>query len=180
MSKLTTHFDTAEFACKCGCGKYIAKSSLMERLEKLHDKLQCKCIIVNSGYRCPTHSVAVGGYSNDAHTLGFAADVVCYKQDGTPYSVETVAYYADQLGFGGIGMMGGNAIHLDTRDVEQYANNYWRGDERTGKNFDPKNLKPETIQQRKTDTTSTYTVKINNKAVWSGTEYPATLTITKE
>lgn len=164
--KITEHFDNSEFTCKCGCGKTFVKMSLIERLEKLHSIMNAKAIVVNSGYRCPTHSVAVGGYSNDAHTLGFASDVTVYKQDGNPYTVETVAYYADKLGFGGIGLMGGNSIHLDTRDVEKFSNNYWRGDERTGKNIDIKNLKAEDIQ--KSDVKPTICIKVDNKTVWCG------------
>jgi len=34
-----------------------------------------KAVYVNSGYRCPNCSVAVGGFANDAHTLGLAADI---------------------------------------------------------------------------------------------------------
>ena len=145
MPKLSEHFDSKEFACKCGCNKAVVKQSLIDRLEKLYNVMNASKIIINSGYRCPQHSVAVGGFSNDAHTLGFAADCTVYDQNGKPYSVETVAYYAAKIGFGGIGMMNGNSIHLDTRDVEKYANNFWHGDERTGKNFVAEELKHDEI-----------------------------------
>lgn len=165
--KISEHFDDSEFKCKCGCGKIVYKQSLIDRLEKLYSVLNAKSIVITSGYRCPKHSVAVGGYSNDAHTLGFASDVIVYKQDGTPYTVETVAYYADKLGFGGIGMMSGNAIHLDTRDCESYVNNYWHGDERNGTNFIASTLSPETVQA-KTETDPTCYIKVDGKKVWSG------------
>lgn len=168
MSKISEHFDTTEFTCKCGCGKTIIKQSLIDRLEKLHEILNAKSIIINSGYRCANHSVAVGGYSNDAHTLGFASDITVYKQDGTPYTVETIAYYADKLRFGGIGMMNGNSIHVDTRDVEEYTNKYWHGDERTGNNLvDCNSLQHENIQ-KKSDVKPNINVKVNDKTVWSG------------
>lgn len=172
--KLSEHFDEKEFTCKCGCGVTIVKKSLIERLEKLHETMNAKAIIVNSGYRCPSHSVAVGGFSNDAHTLGFASDVTVIKQDGTPYSVETIAYYADLLKFGGIGMMTGNSIHLDTRDVEKYSNNYWRGDERTGDNFNAKDLKIEDIQKA---IKPTINIKVDGKVVWTGNEIEDKVTI---
>ena len=145
MSKLSEHFDSNEMKCKCGCGKTVVKQSLIDRLEKLYDVMNASKIIIHSGYRCPTHSVAVGGYSNDAHTLGFAADCTVYDQNEKPYSVETVAYYAAKIGFGGIGMMNGNSIHLDTRDVEKYVNSYWHGDERNGTNFVAETLKHDEI-----------------------------------
>lgn len=173
--KISAHFDDAEFRCKCGCGKTVLKQSLVDRLEKLHKLMNAKSIVVNSGYRCPQHSLAVGGYSNDAHVMGFAADVTVYKADGNPYTVETVAYYADQLGFGGIGMMGGNSIHLDTRDCEKYANNYWHGDERNGNNnVDCKKLKHEVIQSA---TPTTYVVTVDGKDVWASSKMPDSITI---
>lgn len=174
--KISEHFDDTEFACP-HCGKIVVKKSLIERLESLHMMMHAKAIIVNSGYRCPTHSVAVGGYSNDAHTLGIAADVTVVKQDGNPYSVETVAYYADKIGFGGIGMMGGNSIHLDTRDVETYANNYWHGDERTGNdNVDCSKLPHDEIQ---TDSVATYIISVDGTPIWSG-DIPDTIKLYKE
>lgn len=146
MTKLSEHFDESEMCCTC-CNKVVVKQSLIDRLEKLYDVMHASKIIVNSGYRCPKHSLEVGGYANDAHTLGFAVDCTVYKSDGKPYRVETVAYYADKLGFGGIGMMSGNSIHLDTRDVEKYSNKYWHGDERNGTNFVAETLNPEPIQK---------------------------------
>lgn len=145
MTKLSEHFDESEMRCPC-CNKVVVRHELIDRLEQLYRKMNASKIIVNSGYRCPEHSVAVGGYANDAHTLGMAADVTVYKQDGTPYNVETVAFYANLLSFGGIGLMDGNSIHLDVRDEGGYVNRFWHGDERTGKNIDCSRLKHEEIQ----------------------------------
>lgn len=175
MPEISEHFDDTEFVCKCGCGGLKIKKSLIERLEKLHTAMNAKSIVVNSGYRCPSHSVKVGGYANDSHTLGFAADVTVYKQDGNPYTVETVAFYADKTGFGGIGMMSGNSIHLDTRDVENYSNNFWRGDERTGGNFNVSDLKTENIQT--VNTQKTYCVEIDGKTYYIGSSYPKSIII---
>lgn len=147
MAKLSEHFDESEMRCPC-CGKVVVKKSLIERLEKLYRKMNASKIIINSGYRCPKHSVSVGGYVNDAHTLGMAADVTVYKQDGTPYNVETVAFYANLLGFGGIGLMHGNSIHLDVRDEGGYLNRFWHGDERAGTNIDCSKLEHEEIQKQ--------------------------------
>ena len=165
MPKLSEHFDQYEFTCKCGCNKTVVKKSLIDRLEKLRNVMNASKIIVNSGYRCPKHSVAVGGYINDAHTQGFAVDCTVYDKNGKPYSVETVAYYADKLGFGGIGLMNGNSIHLDTRDVENYANSYWHGDERTGKNFVAEELKHDEIVRN--DNEKHFTIRFDDK-VYSG------------
>ena len=147
MTKLSEHFDESEFRCPC-CNKVVVRHTLIDRLEQLYRKMNASKIIVHSGYRCPEHSVSVGGYANDAHTLGMAADVTVYKQDGTPYNVETVAFYANLLSFGGIGLMDGNSIHLDVRDEGGYLNRFWHGDERTGKNIDCCKLKHEEIQKQ--------------------------------
>lgn len=131
MGNLTQHFDESEFRCPC-CGKLVHDVTLSKRLEQLHKALNAKAIIITSGYRCPSHSVAVGGYANDAHVQGFAADVVAYKKSGSPYTAETVAREAEKLGFGGIGIISNDAVHLDIRDMHpEYPNMHWFGDERT-------------------------------------------------
>lgn len=130
--KLTEHFDSTEFKCNCGNNPDVSKI-LVQRLEELHGIMAAKAVYVNSGYRCPNCSVAVGGFANDAHTLGLAADISVQKQDGSYYTGYDIAEVAERVGFGGIGIMN-NACHVDTRDCEQYANNHWFGNELTGEN----------------------------------------------
>lgn len=133
MSKLSAHFDSSEF--RCNCGKEAPVSSLLiRRLEEMHEKMDAKAIYVTSGYRCPNCSVKVGGFRNDAHTKGMAADIKVQKQDGSYYSAEDIAEMAERVGFGGIGLMNG-ATHVDTRDTEPYSNNHWFGSEVTGNNY---------------------------------------------
>ena len=128
--KLSEHFDSTEF--KCNCGNEAKMSTLLiRRLEELHDLMDAKAIIITSGYRDPNCSVKVGGYRNDAHTKGMAADIKVQKQDGSYYTAEDIAEAAEKVGFGGIGLMNG-ACHVDTRDTEPYSNNHWFGDERSG------------------------------------------------
>jgi len=132
--QLSAHFHSSEFACK-RCGKtHAIDPNLIDKLEALYTKLNCSKIIVNSGYRDPDCSVAVGGYRTDAHTLGLAADVVCYDKNGNVIPCETTAWAAEQIGFTGIGLMNGGAIHLDVRTTSNYSNGHWFGDERTGNN----------------------------------------------
>lgn len=132
--KLSEHFDSSEFRCKCGCGQGSPSELLVTRLEQLYSLMDAKAIIINSGYRCPAYSVKVGGSATDAHTRGIAADIVVKKQDGTLYPSEDIAEAAERVGFGGIGMMA-NACHVDTRDSESYVNSHWFGDERDGRNY---------------------------------------------
>lgn len=134
-TQLSNHFKLSEFVCKCGkCNGANPSTTLLRKLELLHSGLNCKYILVTSGYRCPEYSVKVGGYMTDAHTKNIAADVICYAQSGAIIPVETVAAYAEKIGFTGIGLMNGGAIHLDVRDDTNYYNNHWFGDERTGEN----------------------------------------------
>lgn len=127
--KLSEHFEAYEFICKCGCGKSVTDKDLVTKLEKLRELLG-EPIYVTSGYRCPNHSVSVGGYATDAHTVGIAADIQVPN-----YSVEDIAEAAEKAGFTGIGLMD-NAVHVDVRNTNNYSNAHWFGDERTGKNVE--------------------------------------------
>lgn len=130
MSKLSEHFDSSEF--RCSCGNYGNMSQLLiNRLEQIFKLMDAKVIIITSGYRDPNCSVKIGGYRNDAHTKGMAADIKVQKQDNTWYTAEDIAEVAERVGFGGIGLMNG-ACHVDTRDTEPYLNKHWFGDERNG------------------------------------------------
>ena len=130
MGNLSAHFDSSEF--KCNCGNIGTMSTLLiRRLEEIHSLMNAKAIYITSGYRDPNCSVKVGGYRNDAHTKGMAADIKVQKQDGSYYTAEDIAEAAERVGFGGIGLMNG-ACHVDTRDTEPYSNKHWFGDERNG------------------------------------------------
>ena len=168
MAKVTEHFDDSEFRCKCGCNGCIINVPFVGRLEQLRTALNAKSIVISSGYRCPTHSVRVGGSSNDAHVLGFAADVIAYKQDGTPYSSVTVAKEAEKIGFGGIGLIDNNYVHVDSRDCNKYANSHWFGDERTGNNNIPTflTMDSEPVQGAPEPMKHTLTVSIDGKTVY--------------
>lgn len=125
--QLSEHFNTAEFRCKCG-KKHIIKidSKLIKKLEELYSTLKCSKIIVTSGYRCEDHDKAVGGSGSGQHTLGTAADIICYDVNGDIISSKIVSCVAQDLGFMGIGNINNNyqAIHLDVR-----TSNKWYGDE---------------------------------------------------
>lgn len=135
----TEHFADYEF--KCNCGENKIKHDFIPYLEEIYkyfDKTAngCGAIIVTSGYRCPDCSVVVGGYRNDAHTCGFAADIIAYHADHkTPYKSREVAAVAEKLGFGGIGIIDENACHVDKRDIYPYSNSHWFGNEMTGEYY---------------------------------------------
>jgi len=74
LSKLDqiTHFKIKEFKCR-HCGKVKLNVELLLKLEEL--RKQTGALIINSGYRCPTHNKNVGGITNSEHLKGNAADV---------------------------------------------------------------------------------------------------------
>jgi len=134
--KITEHFDSNEFLCECGCGRMNMKNSTIEHFEQFFGTLDgVDKIIVTSGCRCPSCSVSVGGYADDAHTVGIAADIVAYDRFGNLISPWKIAEAAEKLGFNGIGVMS-TACHCDERTTENYKNGHWFGDETTGKNVD--------------------------------------------
>lgn len=126
--QLTKHFNCREFRCKCGnTHDYQVNDKLATKLEELFQALGCSKIIVNSGFRCPPHSVLVGGYAGDEHTLGNAADIVCYGADGKVIDTQKVCCAAQDLEFSGIGRIDYSATHVDVS-----TRRTWRGDELTG------------------------------------------------
>ena len=125
--RLSAHFRAGEFKCKC-CGKIRVDSTLIGFLEQLYAALNCSKIIVSSGYRCTRHDRAVGGSGAGRHTMGMAADICCYGQDGKPIGSKYVACAAEDLGINGIGLnCGGNHsyTHIDSRSAAAK----WWGDE---------------------------------------------------
>lgn len=135
MGNLSAHFDISEFACDCGCGGANPHPQLIEKLEQLHKNMNAKAIYINSGFRCASRSVAIGGYANDMHVLNGAADIRVQRKDGNFYTAEAIAREAEKVGFSGIGMMPPNSVHVDVRGTIPYANNHWFGNESTGENF---------------------------------------------
>lgn len=104
------HFKPKEFACK-HCGEIRVDIQLLEKLEQLRTAIGNRPIIINSGYRCPTHNKAVGGAKNSQHMYGKAADI--RAKDMSPRTLEK---FADTVFYnGGVGMGGQNIVHVDTR-----------------------------------------------------------------
>ncbi len=126
-TQLSPHFNAKEFRCKCGREHdFQISDELIEKLEKLYAALNCSKIIVTSGYRCTAHNKNVGGSGNGQHTLGNAADICCYGQDGQPISSKIVCCKAQDIGFRGIANITAAYIytHVDVRDKDK-----WYGDE---------------------------------------------------
>ena len=132
---ITTHFSDYEFMCP-HCGNTQIKHDFVKHLEELYMLLDSaigiKSIIINSGYRCATHSLAVGGFTDDCHVLGFGADIHVNGNDGKKLSAYDIAEGAELLGFAGIGIISTTDCHIDDRGIYPYKNNHWFGNEQTG------------------------------------------------
>ncbi len=72
---------------------------------------------------------SVGGSGTGQHTLGNAADICCYGQDGQPISSKMVCCKAQDIGFTGIANIDSTYIytHVDVRTGSK-----WYGDETKG------------------------------------------------
>ena len=137
MGDITAHFSANEFTCKCGCNTNYVKRELVDKLEKVYEYLDntergVNAIIITSGYRCPRHSVAVGGSADDAHTKGIAADFYALDKSGIRYESRIVAAVCEYIGFTGIGVIDKTAVHADIRTTDNYKNGHWFGNEMTG------------------------------------------------
>ena len=126
-TQLSEHFNAQEFRCKCGgTHDIIINPDLVSKLEQLFAALDCSKIIVNSGHRCSSHDIAVGGYGSGQHVSGNAADIVCYDKAGNKISSKIVCCKAQDIGFRGIANIDDTytATHVDVR-----ASGIWYGDE---------------------------------------------------
>lgn len=110
MARLSEHFDTREFACKCGCGYGQPHPELVTRLETLRRRLGGKPLVIVSGLRCPPHNRAVQGASRSRHQSGEGADL----QEGKVSEADARA-----AGFTGIGRKGRWVTHVDVRQSKE-------------------------------------------------------------
>ena len=76
MLKLSEHFTSDEFACKCGCGFDSPDPNLIFVLECLRTVFNNKPITINSGCRCKFYNAKIKGTKNSQHLHGKAADIV--------------------------------------------------------------------------------------------------------
>lgn len=144
---LSHHFKVKEFA-SIGNGKLYSDTVLIDTdlvamLEKLYSAVSSfgynvSGIYITSGYRTAACDKAVGGSGNGQHVLGKAADIMIrVNNSGTDVisvgralwlSGKRICCLAQDLGFTGIGYIGGRAVHCDTRLGK------WYGDETNGNN----------------------------------------------
>ncbi|MGQ9845875.1 MAG: D-Ala-D-Ala carboxypeptidase family metallohydrolase [Bacteroidales bacterium] len=120
--KLSKHFSSEEFVCRCGCGLFIYNKSLVDALESFRVLLGNIPIYINSGTRCREYNTAIGGAPNSKHLTGEAADISVIKLSGDTKKAFTgmellkflLAKKPAQIK--GIGI-GKNFLHIDVRNT---------------------------------------------------------------
>lgn len=123
--KISNHFHSTEFRCKCGCGVIKIDENLVNKLENVFTKLNASKCIISSGYRCSKHDKRVGGSGYGQHTKGLAADCIYYDKEGKIIPSKYVICAAYDLGqLKGMAKIDNNYSHLDNRSSGTY-----RGDE---------------------------------------------------
>lgn len=112
---VSEHFRQTEFACN-HCGQIhptnpTPPKEVLEWLEVIRDQFNDKPVVVNSGYRCPTHNANVGGAKGSYHLKGQAVD---FSIPGV--AVASIYHFADQLvgNDGGVGRYP-TFVHIDNR-----------------------------------------------------------------
>lgn len=115
---LSEHFQSGEFACKCGCGFDSVDMALVAALEDLR-RVVGRPVRVNSGCRCAGQNHRTGGAEGSQHLLGRAADILI--QDVPPVAV---GWIAKTLGcFSGIKIYG-SWTHLDVREGPRWESGF--------------------------------------------------------
>lgn len=114
---VSLNFKVKEFACQDGSDTVVIHSSFIrDKLQQIRTRFGVP-VVINSGYRTPSHNKKVGGSSNSFHIKGRAFDIVV---KGKP-PVE-VARYAASIGIKGV-IQYSWGIHIDSRSQKYYAVN---------------------------------------------------------
>lgn len=131
-SKYTSVYEMASI----GQGKLYSDTvliddELMDMVDVLFEKMQCKKYLISSGYRSAAHDKIVGGNGKGYHTKGQALDACFYDKQGEIIPASVVCCVAQDLGFGGIANISNKYkyVHLDIRKGKKYF-----GDETKGTN----------------------------------------------
>ena len=115
---LTPNFKVGEFRARRGemldGDKILIDDELVDKLEQLSLCVRRVPVIITDGYRTEEYDkILTGGVGQ--HTKGKAADI---RVRG--YSSQELAALAEEIGFDGIGIINGEAIHVDTRGYKSF------------------------------------------------------------
>lgn len=126
---VSKYFKREETECHCGCGGNIVNPLLLKKLDELREMIGGP-LELSCAYRCEKHNAEIpGSVPNSQHVLGNAADVLVPDFDHCN-TVDQLAWYAERVGFDGIGMyFEDEFVHVDVRDNGESPGEY-RWDDR--------------------------------------------------
>lgn len=142
--QITEHFNSREWRCKPDSQHnaqhdYYIDTDLVLNMEKFFTVIpqlfgiQVSKICLTSGYRCPTHDIAVNGSGSGPHVDGYACDFIAYDDAGAPISSKIICCAAQEIGFRGIANITSAYIytHCDMKDRKNAAGQSykWFGNE---------------------------------------------------
>lgn len=122
------YFSESETQCHCGCGGNDVNPLLLKKLDELREMIGGP-LELSCAYRCEKHNAEIpGSVPNSQHVLGNAADVLV-PDYGHCNTAEQLAWYAEQVGFDGIGIYPEEEfVHVDMRDNGESPGEYrWEG-----------------------------------------------------
>ncbi len=114
--RLSAHFHSSEFGCKCGCGFGLwegdVDAELVAGLQALRDAVGVP-VMVSSGCRCAAHNGRTPGSSERSqHLLGKAADIWGPAVE----ELHRAALAVPEFAAGGVGYYPGRGfVHTDVR-----------------------------------------------------------------
>lgn len=120
---ISENFLRSEFECPCvlckeaGHNTFQIDNILLDKLQEVRTELN-KPVIINSGFRCPTHNKVVGGKITSSHLKGKAIDIAIL---GSSYRFEVLRIFPSIFNRIGIGA---NFIHVDV-DQDKSPNVIW-------------------------------------------------------
>ena len=119
MGDLSANFMSYEFACKgliCCGGSVPMNPALVASLQLFRDYVDAP-VVINSGFRCITHNVEIGGTQGSQHTFGRAVDIKLVG-DMTIDDMVVVAERIHLFRMGGIGRYE-TWLHLDVGPLKR-------------------------------------------------------------
>lgn len=84
-----SYFKEEEFKCPC-CNRVFINPILIPTLDLIRSDYG-KPMVVNSGFRCPSHNRTVGGAAQSEHLIGTAADIAC-TNNADRYKLVSLCY----------------------------------------------------------------------------------------
>lgn len=119
--KLTKNFNRIEFDSRDGARM---PKNVLERVKVLATNLQVlrdhigKPIIINSGYRSPSHNSKIGGVPSSKHVLGEAGDLVVKGMSPKKLAKTIIKLIGEgKMTQGGVGLYN-TFVHYDIRGVK--------------------------------------------------------------